>query len=312
MVSVAVVPWVLSVACARNDRDPCYVRAMDLEGQRRSSNVDDQRGGRTGRRLALGTGSVFVVLIVGTLLGADPQQLLQALSAGNGGLGGPSSGAVAATDNDQAKVFVESVLGSTEDTWSALFRASKAQYPPPVLVLFRDQIESACGSASSSTGPFYCPGDQKVYVDLGFFDELARRFKAPGDFAQAYVIAHEIGHHVQNVTGVEQKMRQTTRSLNEAAKNAASVKLELQADCYAGIWAHHAQASRPFLQNGDIEEALGAATAIGDDRLQKQARGYVVPESFTHGSSAQRVKWFGIGLKTGSVATCDTFAVRDL
>jgi hypothetical protein len=174
-------------------------------------------------------------------------------------------------------------------------------------VLFRDAVDSACGQASSATGPFYCPGDRKVYLDLAFFDELARRFRAPGDFAQAYVIAHEIGHHVQNLTGVEEQVRRAQRGVGEVQRNALSVRMELQADCYAGVWAHHAQASRPFLQQGDVEEALGAATAIGDDRLQKQARGTVVPESFTHGSSAQRVKWFTTGFQQGSVKACDTF-----
>jgi predicted metalloprotease len=288
---------------------------MDLSGQRRSNNVEDRRGGMGGlgggapggRRLALGLGGTIAVVVVGTLLGADPQQLLSALSTPTGPVTdqtlGPSAGA-----NDTGKDFVAGVLGSTEDVWSALFQASGSQYPQPKLVLFRNLVQSACGRATSATGPFYCPGDDKVYLDLSFFDELARRFKAPGDFAQAYVIAHEVGHHIQNVTGVERKVRKAQRGQDEAAQNALSVKMELQADCYAGVWANHAQSSRPFLQEGDIEEALAAATAIGDDRLQQQAQGHVVPESFTHGSSAQRVKWFSKGMKLGSIEACDTFS----
>ncbi len=267
----------------------------------------------------VGAGGAIVIVIIGTLLGGDPQQILQALMAPEGQApsrslpqqapaqnGQPSLGA------DQASDFVAAVLGSTEDTWGELFKKAGSQYPEPHLVLFRNAVASACGRATSATGPFYCPGDDKVYLDLGFFDELAARFKAPGDFAQAYVIAHEIGHHVQNVTGIEKRVRAEQRGKDDAEKNALSVRMELQADCYAGVWAHHAQASRPFLQQGDVEEALGAATAIGDDRLQKQARGYVVPESFTHGSSAQRVKWFSIGFKQGSIEACDTFSAPEL
>jgi hypothetical protein len=294
---------------------------MDLSGQRRSNNVEDQRGspgfsgggrGGGGRRLVIGTGGAIVVVIIGTLLGGDPQQILRALTTEGGGLPSQQGLPQAPAQNDQASDFIRAVLGSTEDTWGALFREGGSDYPQPRLVIFRNQVSSACGRATSATGPFYCPGDSKVYLDLAFFDDLAARFKAPGDFAQAYVIAHEIGHHVQNVTGVEQKMRAAQRGQDEETKNALSVRMELQADCYAGVWAHHAQASRPFLQNGDVEEALGAATAIGDDRLQKQARGYVVPESFTHGSSAQRVKWFSVGFKEGSIARCDTFAAATL
>lgn len=295
---------------------------MDLSGQRRSSNVDDQRGspgfsggggrGGGGRRLVLGTGATIVVVVVGTLLGGDPQEILRALTTNEGAPMPSQRVPQAPVANEQASDFVRAVLGSTEDTWGELFQKAGSEYPQPRLVLFRNQVSSACGRASSATGPFYCPGDSKVYLDLTFFDELASRFKAPGDFAQAYVIAHEIGHHVQNVTGVERTMRAAQRGQDEATKNALSVKMELQADCYAGVWAHHAQASRPFLQQGDVEEALGAATAIGDDRLQKQARGYVVPESFTHGSSAQRVKWFSVGFKGGSIGACDTFAAAEL
>jgi uncharacterized protein len=286
---------------------------MDLGGQRRSDNIEDERGSspiRGGRRVAMGTGTVLVVLVVGTLLGADPQELLRSLTsapASNAPQTAPYAPTPGGTAADDGKAFVAGVLGSTEDTWTELFRTSNATYPKPKLVLFRDLTESACGRASSSTGPFYCPADKKVYLDLAFFDELARRFQAPGDFAQAYVIAHEVGHHVQNLTGVEAKVRRAQSGASEEDQNALSVLMELQADCYAGVWAHHAQAARPFLQTGDVEEALAAATAIGDDRLQKQARGTVAPESFTHGSSAQRVKWFSTGFKSGSIGACDTF-----
>ncbi len=292
---------------------------MDLDGQRRSDNIDDERGasgggGGGGRRTALGAGGVIIVLVVGTLLGADPREMLRLITQQQGGVTqGPSSGGTPApTDNDSAKDFVAGVLGSTEDAWGARFAKAGSTYAPPRLVLFRDAIESACGQASSSTGPFYCPGDRKVYLDLAFFDELARRFRAPGDFAQAYVVAHEVGHHVQNVTGTEQKMRRAEQGMGAAERNAMSVRLELQADCYAGIWAHDAQATRPFLQEGDVEEALTAATAIGDDRLQKQARGTVAPETFTHGTSAQRVRWFTLGFQKGSLADCDTFSATSL
>jgi uncharacterized protein len=289
---------------------------MDLDGQRRSDNVEDGRGasGGGGRRTALGAGGVIIVLVVGTLLGADPREMLRLIAQQQGGAtqGPTPGGPTAPTDNDAAKDFIAAVLGSTEDTWGARFTKSGSTYSPPRLRLFRDVVESACGEASSATGPFYCPGDRKVYLDLAFFDELARRFRAPGDFAQAYVVAHEIGHHIQNVTGTEQKMRRAEQGMGEAQRNAMSVRLELQADCYAGIWAHDAQATRPFLQEGDVEEALTAATAIGDDRLQKQARGTVAPETFTHGTSAQRVRWFTIGFQKGSMADCDTFAANGL
>jgi uncharacterized protein len=297
--------------------------AMDLSGQRRSTNIEDRRGGGGaapggggggGRRgVTLGLGGIIGVVVISKLLGADPQQVLAAL-AGNAppGASPTASAPRSPADNDAAKDFMAAVLGSTEDTWGALFQESGSQYPEPGLVLFRNQVASACGRASSATGPFYCPGDDKLYLDLSFFDELARRLNAPGDFAQAYVIAHEVGHHIQNVTGVEKRMRAAQRGKDEAEQNELSVRMELQADCYAGVWAHHAQSSKPFLQQGDIEEAIGAATAIGDDRLQKQAQGYVVPESFTHGTSAQRVKWFSVGFKQGSIASCDTFKTTTL
>jgi hypothetical protein len=203
--------------------------------------------------------------------------------------------------------FVSVVLADTEETWTTLFRQKGKTYQEPRLVLFRGSVKSACGMAQSAIGPFYCPSDQKVYIDLGFYDQLKNRFKAPGDFAQAYVIAHEVGHHVQNLMGISGKAHEARKKLSQAAGNNLSVRQELQADCLAGVWANHANRTRQLLEAGDVEEGLTAASAIGDDTLQKQSQGYVSPDSFTHGSSAQRVKWFKIGLATGNMDSCDTF-----
>jgi predicted metalloprotease len=215
-------------------------------------------------------------------------------------------------EEDKLKDFVSAVLGSTEDTWGELFKQSGRQYVDPKLVLFRGAVQSACGFAQAAVGPFYCPGDQKVYIDLGFYEELRNRFHAPGDFAEAYVIAHEVGHHVQNLLGISDKVAQAQQRGSREQANALSVRVELQADCLAGVWANHADASRHILERGDLESGLNAASAIGDDRLQMQSRGYVSPESFTHGSSQQRVRWFKRGLETGSVKECDTFKTAQL
>jgi hypothetical protein len=223
-----------------------------------------------------------------------------------GGAGG-GVGGVASPADDEGSRFVRRVLGDTEDVWAALFRANGAEYQPPRLVLFSGAVDSACGRAGSATGPFYCPGDSQVYIDLSFYDDLARRFGAPGDFAQAYVIAHEVGHHIQNLMGTSAKVHAMRGRVSEAEYNDLSVRLELQADFYAGVWAHHAQAARQILESGDIEEAMRCAAAIGDDRLQKQAQGYVVPETFTHGTSEQRVRWFKKGLESGDLRQGDTF-----
>jgi len=208
--------------------------------------------------------------------------------------------------------FVSVVLADTEETWQRIFRQRGASYQEPKLVLFRGAVKSACGLAQSATGPFYCPGDHKVYIDLSFYSELKHRFKAPGDFAQAYVIAHEVGHHVQTLLSISQQVQQGKRGLSQVESNKLTVRQELQADCFAGVWANHADRARQLLESGDIEEGLTAASAIGDDRLQKQARGYVTPDSFTHGSSAQRVRWFKTGLKQGDLKSCDTFAAKTL
>jgi predicted metalloprotease len=287
---------------------------MDWKSGRRSDNVDDQRSGGGAGRVALGGGMVVVIVVVGALLGKSPSEILSLLDQANQGAQSsapeaPSGGAPAGPD-DVGKDFVRSVLASTEDVWGQVFQASGQTYAQPRLVLFRDAVQSACGLSESAVGPFYCPPDRRVYLDLEFFDELAQRFRAPGEFARAYVIAHEVGHHVQNVLGIERQVTAQRQGLSAAGKNALSVRVELQADCFAGVWAFHAQRQRPFLQEGDLEAALAAATAIGDDRLQKQARGTVVPESFTHGSSAQRVRWFREGFANGSVKGCDTFGAE--
>jgi hypothetical protein len=283
---------------------------MRWQGGRRSDNLEDRRGVRAGPGIALGGGGLVMVLLVATLFGADPLQLLSMLNEGQMPVE-MSQERVDPTQDPEAD-FVSVVLADTEDVWRKLFSAAGQRYADPTLVLFRDNVRSACGFASAAVGPFYCPGDTKVYLDLGFFQELGRRFGAPGDFARAYVVAHEIGHHVQKLSGVSDEVQRRQQSLSGEEGNALSVRVELQADCYAGVWAHHANVERDVLEPGDVEEALGAATAIGDDRLQRQTQGYVVPESFTHGSSAQRVRWFRRGFESGVPNDCDTFAARDL
>jgi predicted metalloprotease len=254
-----------------------------------------------------GIGLLILVIIV-MLLGGDPRALLQNLPQQPQQQAGPVDPEVAAAD-DELKEFVSVVLADTEDVWNKLFEEMGSQYPDPALVLFSGQTRSACGFASAAMGPFYCPADQKVYIDLAFYDEMKTRFGAPGDFAQAYVIAHEIGHHVQNQMGILEKVHSLQGRVSKAEYNEASVRLELQADYLAGVWAHHAQRLRNILEPGDIEEALNAASAIGDDRLQKQSQGYVVPDSFTHGTSAQRSRWFRKGLESGRVEDGNTFDI---
>jgi predicted metalloprotease len=280
--------------------------------ERRSENVEDQRGMSFGGiGLAGGGIGTIVIVVVALLLGVDPRAILQQTSQNAAPT--QQSGPVKSTpEEDKLKDFVSAVLGSTEDTWGELFKQSGRQYVDPKLVLFRGAVQSACGFAQAAVGPFYCPGDQKVYIDLGFYEELRNRFHAPGDFAEAYVIAHEVGHHVQNLLGISDKVAQAQQRGSREQANALSVRVELQADCLAGVWANHADASRHILERGDLESGLNAASAIGDDRLQMQSRGYVSPESFTHGSSQQRVRWFKRGLETGSVKECDTFKTAQL
>ena len=277
---------------------------------RESSNIEDRRG-MGGRGLALGGGGIgtLVLLLLFWLCGGNPQTLLDQLGGGSVPEQQQEQSSQQQTNpnqpnrrgDDDQKKFVASVLGSTEDVWRKILpQQARRQYQDPKLVLFTDQVQSACGVAGSSTGPFYCPGDNKLYLDFGFFNELAREFKAPGDFAQAYVIAHEVGHHVQNLLGTMDRVQRSGNS------NSDSVKLELQADCYAGVWAFYAQ-KQGLVEAGDAEEAIRAASAVGDDAIQKRAQGYVVPESFTHGSSRQRIEWFSRGFQTGDMRQCNTF-----
>jgi len=257
----------------------------------------------------LGGGGTILVIILALLFGRDPQQLLQQLDAQVAET--PPGEAAAPPQDDEMAQFVSVVLAETEDVWNEQFRKMGSEYREPHLVLFTGQVGSACGLASAAVGPFYCPGDDKVYIDLAFYDELRRRLQAPGDFAQAYVIAHEVGHHVQNLLGISEQVQRESQQLSEAEANELSVRLELQADFLAGVWAHYANRMQ-LLEAGDMEEALRAASAIGDDALQKQAQGYVVPDSFTHGTSEQRVRWFRRGFETGDVAQGDTFAATTL
>ncbi|XXF08388.1 neutral zinc metallopeptidase [Pseudomonas sp. D1-3] len=288
---------------------------MRWKRARRSDNVVDARGGGGGMRFGggrgLSLGGIAIVVVVGLLMGQDPLQILGQLAGQSGGYSSSQVDRPAA--NDEQSEFVRAVLGDTEDTWRAIFQSNDRQYQDPTLVLFDGGVNSACGFASSAVGPFYCPGDNQVYLDLSFFRDLEQRYGAAGDFAQAYVIAHEVGHHVQTLLGVSAKVdaaRQRGENLEGA--NGLLVRQELQADCLAGIWAHHAQRRLDWLEPGDLEEALNAANAIGDDRLQQQARGRVVPDSFTHGTSAQRVRWFTTGFEGGKVSACDTFSSAQL
>ena len=278
---------------------------------RRSDNVVDARG--RGIPIVGGGIGMAVLALVVYLMGGDPTVILN-----SGGQGQPAptdagapanSGAPGAPAQDQMSQFVSVVLADTEDTWSAIFKQKFGRdYEDPQLVLFTGAVQSACGLAQAAMGPFYCPNGHRVYIDLSFYRELRDRFGAPGDFAQAYVIAHEVGHHVQNLLGISDKVRAAQERSDKAGANALSVDLELQADCYAGVWGHHAQRARNILEPGDVDEALNAASAIGDDKIQKATRGYVVPESFTHGSSAQRQQWFRRGFESGSLDACDTFS----
>jgi predicted metalloprotease len=284
---------------------------MRWEGQRQSDNIEDRRGmGPVRPGVGIGLGGIVLVLAVSFLTGTNPLQIVNMI----GGLqDGSSPSAVEApgpaqAPQDQLGQFASVVLANTEDTWRALFSQKGRSYEEPRLVLFTGAVHSACGTASSAVGPFYCPGDHKVYLDLSFFQDLSQRLGAPGDFAQAYVIAHEIGHHVQNLLGVAEQIAHRQRQTSTAEANVLSVKMELQADCLAGVWGHHARRERRLIEPGDFEEGLRAAAAIGDDRLQHMSQGYVQPESWTHGSSKQRTTWLRRGLDSGDPSSCDTFA----
>jgi len=282
----------------------------NVEDRRGQSGVGMPRGIRIGRG-GLGIGTILIALVAMFVFGIDPRLVL-------GLLGGSSSVAPtqmqapaepAGKPSDELGRFVSVVLADTEDTWHALFRGLGGDYREPTLVLYRNATASSCGLGQAAMGPFYCPMDEKVYLDLAFFDELQTRFKAPGDFAQAYVIAHEVGHHVQNLLGINSEVQAMQRRASQTEANELSVRLELQADCLAGVWGYHTQRARDMLEAGDLEEALNAASAIGDDRIQRESTGRVVPDSFTHGSSAQRVRWFKRGLSSGDINQCDTFDV---
>ncbi len=288
---------------------------MRLEDERESRNVEDRRGARsvggTGRRIGIGT---VAIALIAMLMGADPSTVISLLTGGGQGVSQSvqQSAQQSTPVDDEASRFVRRVLAKTEDTWGTIFKASGAQYREPTLVLFSGATRTACGVGETAMGPFYCPADEKVYIDLAFNRELATRFGAPGEFAQAYVIAHEVGHHVQNLLGIAAKVQEVRSRASARDANALSVRLELQADCFAGVWARTADEMKAFLDRGDIDQALRAAAAIGDDRLQQQSGGRVVPDSFTHGSSEQRKRWFSRGFETGSVKACDTFSSRTL
>ncbi|MEA5462956.1 KPN_02809 family neutral zinc metallopeptidase [Leptothoe sp. PORK10 BA2] len=278
---------------------------------RRSSNIEDRRGGNSSIAVGGGGLGILVLALVVTLLGGDPSILLNQVATPQSQ--SPSQQGQTSPAEDQLAEFTSIVLADTEDTWNQIFQQEIGQpYPEPALVLFSGAVQSGCGAAQSAMGPFYCPADQKVYIDLSFYKDLQNRHQAPGDFAQAYVIAHEVGHHVQNVLGISDQVRQLQSRASKAEANQLSVRLELQADCFAGVWANRADKARDILENGDVEEALNAASQIGDDRLQEQSRGYVVEESFTHGSAAQRVRWFKQGLTTGDIEQCNTFSSEQI
>jgi predicted metalloprotease len=279
---------------------------MKWQGRRKSSNVEDRRG--MGGKTVIGGGLGIVIFLIVTLLGGNPGDIINNLPMDNSNSNVPYE--ETAQEKELAE-FVSVVLADTEDVWEQVLADEGIEYRQPTLVLFSGSVQSACGTAGSSTGPFYCPADEKLYIDLSFYNELRDRFKAPGDFAMAYVVAHEVGHHIQKITGVSEQVQALRSKLSQEEYNKYSVRLELQADYLAGVWAHHAEGMN-LLEEGDLEEALNAATAIGDDRIQKQAQGYVVPESFTHGTSEQRKRWLYKGFKTGNLSEWDTFNAKDL
>jgi len=287
---------------------------MRWESGRQSENVEDRRGFKVSRRVAGGGIGTVLLVLVALYFGIDPSIILNQGQMSVPGTGVPTQSAPYSVSPEEKRLaeFVSVVLADTEDTWQVLFRGMGKTYEEPKLVLFAGAVESACGMASTAVGPFYCPMDQKVYIDLSFYNDLKNRFGAPGDFAQAYVIAHEVGHHVQNLLGIADKVQSLRSRSSETEANKLSVMMELQADCLAGVWAYHADRARKILEQGDVEEALNAASSIGDDRMQRQARGHVTPDSFTHGSSAQRVRWFKRGIETGNIGQCNTFSSEKL
>jgi len=286
---------------------------MRWQGRRQSENIEDRRGSRLSRGVGLGGIGTVVVILIALYTGQDPTTLLRNVEQMTGGGGPVEQGPYQESPAEaQLREFTGFVLADTEDTWKGIFASAGRQYVEPTLVLFSGSVDSACGQASAAVGPFYCPGDQKVYIDLSFYEDLQAKLGAGGDFAQAYVIAHEVGHHVQTLLGISERNQAARQQASEAEANALSVRQELQADCFAGIWAHNADRSRQLLEAGDIEEGLNAANAIGDDRLQRQSQGYVAPDTFTHGTSEQRVTWFRRGFDTGGLNQCNTFGAGTL
>lgn len=290
---------------------------MKWEGNRESDNVEDRRGGGGGGGggiggRSIGIGTVVIALVASYFFGVSPGTVINVLSGGGPAQTSSQGPATAPPADDKEARFVSTVLADTEDTWSAIFQKAGQTYAKPRLVLFSGRTQTACGTGQTASGPFYCPGDKKIYIDLTFYRMMQERYRVSGEFAQAYVIAHEVGHHVQNLMGIMDKADQIRSSGSQTQANAMSVRMELQADCFAGVWAKNADKARSILESGDVEAALNAASAIGDDALQKQAQGYVVPDSFTHGSSAQRVRWFKRGLESGQVSACNTFDAKTL
>ena len=307
------------IAAERTQRDPVHHRRREqerrrIDDQRESDNIEDRRGMSISRGVkigGLGGLGIVAVVLIGMFLGVDPSVIFQAVS-------GIQSTSVSEpqvsqpTAHDDQRDFVAVVLGETEDVWHEAFQKMGRTYQPPKLVLFSGTVESACGMAGSAMGPFYCASDKKVYLDLSFFEDLRSKFGVSGDFAEAYVIAHEVGHHVQTLVGISQKVRELQSQSGSTDRNRLSVMMELQADCFSGVWAHQADKNRKILEAGDVEEGLNAASAIGDDRIQRRSQGHVVPDAFTHGSSSQRVRWFKQGLEQGTIEACDTFNAGQL
>ena len=286
---------------------------MRWQGRRQSDNIEDRRGMRIGRTAGIGGVGLVAVYLISMYFGVDPQMLLGGMQASQDQTQarGPEPYQESAHEAEQRE-FVAVVLADTEDVWDAVMAEKGGSYRKPKLVLFSGAVKSACGMAEAATGPFYCPADERVFIDLSFFDEMEQELGAPGDFAHAYVVAHEVGHHVQKLLGISERVQELSRRVDEIEANQQSVRLELQADCYAGFWTRHAEDASHILEPGDIEEALGAASAVGDDRLQRSAGGQVVPDSFTHGTSEQRAHWFRRGFDAGTLEACDTFGAADL
>ena len=282
---------------------------MRWRGRRRSSNIEDRRGARAAPKLLGGGVGTIVLVLVAMYFGVDPTPLLQGMQGGGSASSAGTRPTAEELENDPLADMVHVIVANTEDVWTEIFASQGRRYEAPTLVCFTGATQSACGVGQSAMGPFYCPADKKAYIDLSFYDQMRTRFKAPGDFAQAYVIAHEIGHHVQNLLGISGQVHQMKQRVSQAEANALSVRLELQADCLAGVWALRADKASNILEAGDVEEALNAASAIGDDTLQRRSSGRIVPESFTHGTSKQRQRWFRVGLGSGDPDSCDTFSV---